>query len=128
MSYQRNDFERIFSAVKDAYPETPRETLRTLLMFTIAVSFEIKVGSEVKQIFSDVESNEEYQSYIYTSSLMNDQKGYYLREFDTRYFLNSKEEYRFFKFVEVYVRKRIFDEKVFGANMTNYFINMFDGR
>ena len=117
LKHALNDFERIFTAVKNAYPETPRETLRTLLMFTIAVSFEIKVGSEVKQIFTDVESNEEYHSYIYTSSLMNDQKGYYLREFDTRYFLNAKEEYRFFKFVEIYVRKRIFDEKIFNANM-----------
>ncbi len=117
LKHALNDFERIFTAVKDNYPETPREVLKTLLMFTIAVSFEIKIGSEVKQIFSDVESNEEYQSYIYTSSLMNDQKGYYLREFDTRYFLNSKEEYRFYKFVEIYVRKRIFDDRTFNANM-----------
>ena len=117
LKHALNDFERVFTAVKDNYPDTPREVLKTLLMFTIAVSFEIKIGSEVKQIFSDVESNEEYLSYIYTSSLINDQKGYYLREFDTRYFLNSKEEYRFYKFVEIYVRKRIFDDRTFNANM-----------
>lgn len=117
LKHALNDFEKIFDMVKENYPETSDQALRTILMFTIAISFEIKVGSEVKQIFTDINSNEEYKSIIYTSNMINDQAGYYLREFDTRYFLNSKEDYRFFKFIEIYVRKRIFDNKVFNQNM-----------
>ena len=110
-------FEKIFNMVKTFYKETPKELVRTILMFTIAISFEIKVGSAVKQQFSNINSNEEYQSIIYTSKLMNDDNGYYVREFDTRYFLNSKSEYRFFKFVENYVRTRTFNERMFNENM-----------
>ncbi len=117
LKHALNDFEKIFDMVKQNYPETSEQALRTILMFTIAISFEIKVGSEVKQIFTDINSNEEYKAIIYTSNIINDQTGYYLREFDTRYFLNSKEDYRFFKFIEIYVRKRIFDNKVFNQNM-----------
>ena len=117
LKHALNDFEKIFDMVKQNYPETSEQALRTILMFTIAISFEIKIGSEVKQIFTDINSNEEYKSIIYTSNIINDQTGYYLREFDTRYFLNSKEDYRFFKFIEIYVRKRIFDNKVFNQNM-----------
>ena len=117
LKHALNDFEKIFDMVKQNYPETSDASLRTLLMFTIAISFEIKIGSEVKQIFENINSNEEYKSIIYTSNMINDQAGYYLREFDTRYFLNEKEDYRFFKFIEIYVRKRIFDNKVFNQNM-----------
>lgn len=117
LKHALNDFEKIFDMVKATYPETSEQALRTILMFTIAISFEIKIGSEVKQIFTDINSNEEYKSIIYTSNIINDQTGYYLREFDTRYFLNSKEDYRFFKFIEIYVRKRIFENKVFNQNM-----------
>ena len=117
LKHALNDFEKIFDMVKQNYPETSEQALRTILMFTIAISFEIKIGSEVKQIFTDINSNEEYKSIIYTSNMINDQTGYYLREFDTRYFLNTKEDYRFFKFIEIYVRKRIFDNKVFNQNM-----------
>lgn len=117
LKHALNDFEKIFTSIKESYKETSGETLRTILMFTIAISFEIKIGSEVKQIFDSISSNEEYKAIIYTSNIINDQKGYYLREFDTRYFLNSKEDYRFFKFIELYVRNRVFDTKVFNENM-----------
>ena len=86
-------------------------------MFTIAISFEIKVGNVVKAKFSTISSNEEYKSIIFTSNILNGSSQYYLREFDTRYFLNCKEEYRFFKFVEVYVRTRMFDDKQFKEDM-----------
>ena len=117
LKHALNDFEKIYTQVKQEYPDTSIERLRTILMFTIAISFEIKIGSEVKQIFERISSNDEYKSIVYTSNILNDSTGYYLREFDTRYFLNSKEEYRFFKFIEIYVRTRIFDNKTFSQNM-----------
>lgn len=117
LKHALNDFEKIFDMVKANYPEVAENTLKTILMFTIAISFEIKIGSEVKQIFTNIANNEEYKAIIYTSNIMNDQTGYYIREFDTRYFLNSKEDYRFYKFIEIYVRKRIFDNKIFTENM-----------
>lgn len=117
LKHALNDFERIYDNIYKEYPDVSYDLLKTILMFTIAISFEIKVGNVVKAKFSAVNSNEEYKSIIFTSNILNGSSQYYLREFDTRYFLNCKEEYRFFKFVEVYVRTRMFDDKLFKEDM-----------
>lgn len=117
LKHALNDFEKIYNMTTYQYPNASRELMKTLLMFTIAIAFEIKVGGNVKQSFSNIESNEEYNSILYTSNLVNDETSYYIKEFDTRYFLNYKSDYRFFKFIEIYVRTRIFNEKVFHDNM-----------
>ena len=117
LKHALNDFERIYDNIYREYPDVSYSLLKTILMFTIAISFEIKVGNVVKAKFSTISSNEEYKSIIFTSNILNGSSQYYLREFDTRYFLNCKEEYRFFKFVEVYVRTRMFDDKQFKEDM-----------
>ncbi len=117
LKHALNDFERVYDNITREYPDVSNELLRIVLIFTIAISFEIKVGNVVKAKFSSVKSNEEYKSIIFTSNILNGSSQYYLREFDTRYFLNSKEDYRFFKFVEMYVRTRMFDEKQFKEDM-----------
>lgn len=117
LKHALNDFEKIYNMTTYQYPNASRELMKTLLMFTIAIAFEIKVGGNVKQSFSNINSNEEYKSILYTSNLVNDETSYYIKEFDTRYFLNYKSDYRYFKFIEIYVRTRIFNEKVFHDNM-----------
>lgn len=117
LKHALNDFEKIYNMVSYQYSNTSKELMKTLLMFTIAIAFEIKVGGNVKQSFSNINSNEEYKTILYTSNLVNDETSYYIKEFDTRYFLNYKSDYRFFKFIEIYVRTRIFNEKIFKDNM-----------
>jgi len=119
LKHALNDFEKIYNMISYKYPNIPQPLMKTILMFTIAIAFEIKVGGTVKQRFSEINSNEEYMSILYTSNLVNDESSYYIKEFDTRYFLNSKSDYRFFKFVEMYVRTRVFNEKVFQDNMAD---------
>ena len=46
-----------------------------------------------------------------------DNRQFYIKEFDNNYYYNFKVEYRFFKFIEMYVRTRIFDMKVFKKDM-----------
>ena len=46
-----------------------------------------------------------------------DNRQFYIKEFDNNYYYNFKAEYRFFKFIEIYVRTRIFDMRVFKDNM-----------
>lgn len=117
LKHALNDFEKIYNMISYQYPNISQDLMKTILMFTIAIAFEIKVGGTVKQRFSEINSNEEYKSILYTSNLVNDESSYYIKEFDTRYFLNAKSDYRFFKFVEMYVRTRVFNEKVFKDNM-----------
>lgn len=117
LKHALNDFERIYNNITMMYPEATEELLKVALVFTIAISFEIKVGSVVKGQFIGINSNEDYMTTIYDVEGIEDARAYYLREFDTRYFINIKEDYRFYKFIEVYVRTRIFDDRLFKQDM-----------
>ncbi len=117
LKHALNDFEKIFDSVKRDYPNMSRDILSTMLTFTIAVSFEIKAGNVSKEKLKAIKDNDEYTSVIFTSKILNDNNQFYLREFDNNYFINTDQEYRFFKFIEVYIRTRYFDEKIYRDNM-----------
>ena len=111
------DFKRVFDLVTKAYPNTNNRTLQTMLIFTIAVSFEIKAGKITKDKLANIKNNDEYKSIVVSSKVFMDNRQFYIKEFDNNYYYNFKAEYRFFKFIEMYVRTRIFDMRVFKENM-----------
>lgn len=111
------DFEKIFDNIMKDYPDIPLNVLKNILTFTIAVSFEIKAGNVSKEKLKEINNNAEYNSVVFTSKILNDKNQFYLREFDNKYFLNNTSNIRFFKFVEVYIRTRRFDEKLYKDNM-----------
>ena len=117
LKHALNDFRKIFEMVSKYYPNTNLKVLRTMLIFTIAVSFEIKAGKITKDKFVNIESNEEYKAILVSSRVLMDNRQFYIKEFDNNYYYNFKAEYRFFKFIEIYVRTRIFDMKTFKNNM-----------
>jgi len=117
LKHALNDFKKIFEMVNKNYPNTNNRVLQTMLIFTIAVSFEIKAGKITKDKFVNINDNEEYKSILVSSRVLMDNRQFYIKEFDNNYYYNFKSEYRFFKFIEIYVRTRIFDMKVFKANM-----------
>ena len=112
-----NDFMKIFDMVNKFYPNTNHRILQTMLIFTIAISFEIKAGKITKDKFVNIETNEEYKAILVSSRVFMDNRQFYIKEFDNNYYYNFKAEYRFFKFIEIYIRTRIFDMKVFKENM-----------
>ena len=117
LKHALNDFKKIFEMVNKNYPNTNNRVLQTMLIFTIAVSFEIKAGKITKDKFVNIKDNEEYKSLLVTSRVLMDNRQFYIKEFDSNYYYNFKAEYRFFKFIEIYVRTRIFEMKVFKENM-----------
>lgn len=117
LKHALTDFEKIFDNIMKDYPDTPVSVLKNLLTFTVAVSFEIKAGNVSKERLKEISNNSEYNSVVFTSKILNDKNQFYLREFDNRYFLNNASNFKFFKFVEVYIRTRFFDEKLFKDNM-----------
>ncbi len=117
LKHALNDFKKIFETVNKFYPNTNLRVLQTMLIFTIAVSFEIKAGKITKDKFVNINSNEEYKSILVSSRVLMDNRQFYIKEFDNNYYFNFKSEYRFFKFIEMYVRNRIFDMKVFKQDM-----------
>lgn len=118
LKHALNDFRKVFEMVNKYYPNTNNRVLQTMLIFTIAVSFEIKAGKITKDKFINIKDNEEYKAILVSSRvLIMDNRQFYIKEFDSNYYYNFKSEYRFFKFIEMYVRTRIFDMKVFKDNM-----------
>lgn len=103
--------------VNKSYPNTNHRVMQTMLIFTIAISFEIKAGKVTKDKFVNIGSNEEYKAILVSSRVFMDNRQFYIKEFDNNYYYNFKAEYRFFKFIEMYVRTRIFNMKVFKENM-----------
>ena len=119
LKHALNDFKKVFENVNRSYPNTNLRVLQTMLIFTIAVSFEIKSGKITKDKFVNINSNEEYKAILVSSRVLMDNRQYYIKEFDNNYYFNFKSDYRFFKFIEVYVRTRIFDMKLFKDDMEN---------
>lgn len=117
LKHALNDFKKIFDMVNKGYPNTNNRILQTMLIFTIAISFEIKAGKITKDKFKNIENNEEYRSILVSSRVFMDNRQFYIKEFDNNYYYNFKAEYRFFKFIETYVRTRIFEAKIFKDNM-----------
>lgn len=117
LKHALNDFKRIYEMVSKSYPNTSNRIMQTMLIFTIAVSFEIKAGKITKDKFINIKDNEEYKSILVSSRILMDNRQFYMKEFDRNYYYNFKSEYRFFKFIEYYVRTRIFDMKLFKENM-----------
>ena len=117
LKHALNDFRKVFEMVNKYYPNTSQKVLKTMLIFTIAVSFEIKAGKITKDKFVNIENNEEYKAILVSSRVLMDNRQFYIKEFDNNYYYNFKAEYRFFKFIEIYVRTRIFEMKVFKNDM-----------
>ena len=112
-----NDFRKIFEMMNRFFPNTNKVVMQTMLIFTIAVSFEIKTGKITKEKFKNIKNNEEYKSILVSSRVLMDNRQFYIKEFDSNYYYNFKAEFRFFKFIEYYVRTRIFDMKLFKKDM-----------
>lgn len=85
---------------------------------------EIKAGKITKDKFININNNEEYKSVV-SSRVFMDNRQFYIKEFDNNYYYNFKAEYRFFKFIELFVRTRIFDMKIFKRDMEDI-INTID--
>jgi len=117
LKHALNDFKKVFEMVNKHYPNTNHRVLQTMLIFTIAISFEIKAGKVTKDKFVNITDNEEYKSILVSSRVLMDNRQFYIKEFDNNYYYNFKAEYRFFKFIEMYVRTRIFDMKIFKNDM-----------
>ena len=117
LKHALNDFKKIYEMVNRSYPNTNHRVMQTMLIFTIAVSFEIKAGKITKDKFVNIKDNEEYKSILVSSRILMDNRQFYIKEFDNNYYYNFKSEYRFFKFIEYYIRTRIFDMKLFKDNM-----------
>ena len=117
LKHSLTNFKKIFDQVNKSYPNTNYRVLQTMLIFTIAISFEIKAGKITKDKFVNINNNEEYKAILVSSRVFMDNRQFYIKEFDNNYYYNFKAEYRFFKFIELYVRTRIFDMKIFKRDM-----------
>lgn len=125
LKHALSDFKKVYDVIQRYYPNINYRILQTMLIFTIAISFEIKAGKVVKDKFIAIGSNEEYKTILLTSKIFMDNRQFYIKEFDNNYYYNFKADYRFFKFIELFVRTRIFDMKIFKKDIEDI-INTID--
>ena len=59
LKHSLKDFQRIYKTVTQKYPNISNRVMQTMLIFTIAISFEIKAGKITKNKFVDIKNNEE---------------------------------------------------------------------
>ena len=64
LKHALNDFQKIYEMVEKNYPNTNNRVMQTMLIFTIAITFEIKAGKITKDKFVNNKDNEEYKSII----------------------------------------------------------------
>ena len=72
--------------VNKNYSNTNNRILQTMLIFTIAISYEIKAGKITKDKFKNINSNEEYKSLLVSSRVFMDNRQFYIKEFDNTYY------------------------------------------
>ena len=70
LKHALNDFEKIFEMINKSYQNTSHRVMQTMLIFTIAVSFEIKSGRITKDKFINIKDNEEYKSILVSSRVL----------------------------------------------------------
>ena len=92
LKHALNDFKKIYEMVNKSYPNTSNRVMQTMLIFTIAVSFEIKAGKITKEKFINIKDNEEYKSILVSSRILMDNRQFYIKEFDQNYYYNFKAE------------------------------------
>ena len=59
LKHALNDFKKVFDMVNKTYPNINYRAIQTMLIFTIAISFEIKAGKITKDKFKNIANNEE---------------------------------------------------------------------
>ena len=91
-----NDFKKIYEMIDKFYPNTNKVVMQTILIFTIAVSFEIKAVKITKEKFKNIQTNEDYKSILVSSRVLMDNRQFYIKEFDSNYYYNFKADYKFF--------------------------------
>ena len=57
LKHSLTNFKKIFDEVNKSYPNTNHRVLQTMLIFTIAISFEIKAGKITKDKFVNINDN-----------------------------------------------------------------------
>ncbi|MBE2918678.1 hypothetical protein HPK02_07170 [Anoxybacillus flavithermus] len=120
LKHALDDFELIYSKVMYKYSHMDH-ILPLILKFTLAASFEIKSGAEGNEELEKLNSNDDFLSVLITAGMLEKTENKYLQEFKSKYYgaVNIFNNLMYFKFVEVLVRKGIFNEEIFEQEMNN---------
>lgn len=115
--YALNDFETIYTNVVKEFSSINNSIILTLMIFTIALSLEIKSGNMESKVFSSIETNNDYLSEIFGEIISHSDTKSPIVLFHNKYF-NGKLDYTLFKFVVNYILTGIIDYKEMKKEMT----------
>jgi len=112
-----DDFELIYHKFQDRYSHLGNEILSSILIYTLAASFEIKSGTKGNEDLAGV-TNDAWLNLSFAKMFNKGEKSY-VESFKEKYYgyLNRGSALFFFKFAELLVRKGILDLEVFDQEM-----------
>lgn len=106
-----DDYSLIYARVVDKHKDIESEILLQMLVFALAVSFEIKSGAEGYEELEKVSTDDDFKTYIFSARLSGNKEQTYFEKFVKKYFNNYN--FTYYKFIEMLVHSGIFDEDVF---------------
>ncbi|MFK4167311.1 P-loop NTPase fold protein [Paenibacillus lautus] len=108
-----DDYALIYSRIIDEHKEVESEVLLQMLVFTLAVSFEIKSRAEDYEELGKISSSDDFMAVVFSAKLSGKKEITYFERFATKYFPKISYNFTYYKFIEILVHKGIFDEDVF---------------
>lgn len=111
------DFEMIYSKIQESYEDLNEQIIINVLYVTLAIGFEIRSGAKGNDILEGIKSKLEY-SNIMQLRKKEDVRWEYLTSLESKY-ASENRNLIFFKFVEIFIRKGIFDIELFKGEINN---------
>jgi hypothetical protein len=99
-----NDYSDLFELLISNYPNIDHNIKLGLLLFTLAISFEVKSGNMQVSDFEKINCDTDYQSLLVMSAISGDTV---IADFRNKYSLPSY-SVTYYKFAEIYVRTGLF--------------------
>ncbi|MFF2154448.1 P-loop NTPase fold protein [Paenibacillus chitinolyticus] len=110
------DYSLVFQETSKKFSEIDKTILLDMLIFTLAVSFEIKTGGEGSEELENIDSNEELQTKLMSSLLFNEEKPLFVNFYKKYY--DDTNKYMYFKFIEILVRNGVFNRVIFEKELS----------
>jgi hypothetical protein len=119
LKHSLNDFEVIYNEITTTYPNIGKDIIVSLLVLTLALSFETKSGTINPKVFSELNSNSDYTSVIYGYALTKSKEDEPIVKFNNKYFEGTYTNNVFFKFVETFVNTGFFRKDIMVNEINN---------
>ncbi|SDD37587.1 KAP family P-loop domain-containing protein [Paenibacillus sp. UNCCL117] len=122
LKHALDDYEKIYTNSISFCEKIKVQLLEAMLIFTLAYSFELKAGKINTDEFIKAKSNTDFQSSLIMAGMFEDRAPTFITKFNNKYFSQHDYDFKFFKFIEVFIRTGLFEVNLFVTEMNEEII------